>query len=592
MKKKILIFFLFLISILAACSKDTGSSITANRQSGQNQPQTQEQTADENDGLEAGYNEEQGEDKKTAGDGSESRPTADEGRSYMSPSNANPMIWADVPDMDIIRVDNYYYMVSTTMHMTPGAPIMRSEDLLNWETVSYVYDILEDDPLHNLQTGNMYGKGQWAASLKYHDGVFYVCFGALETGKTYIFRTTNIEESFWERTELPAYCHDPALFFDDDGRVYIIYGAGQLYIRELKEDLSDFKPDGINQKFVDTRMEGKTANPEGCHMYKINDTYYFFVIDWANVDTYRRRQWCFRSPSLLGEYEAKLVFDDNFGFQNNGIAQGGIVDTPEGDWYAFLFQDHGAVGRIPMLLPMVWEDGWPVIGVDGRTPETLDIEPKAEKDNIVTSDEFDYTENKLHLAWQWNHNPDNSSWSVTERPGYFRIRSNSVVPNIFRARNTLTQRTEGPVFASITKLDTRGLNPGDYAGIAAFSFHYGMLAVKVEEDGSKKIIVAFNEGESGNPVEQASFPLEQDEVYLKIKYLFNAGKGNKLMAIDNADFEYSYDGVSWQKMDATLKMQYTLDHFMGYRSALFYYATKMPGGYADFDFYRIAYSLK
>lgn len=577
MKSKIVVILLVFMSMLfTACNRDTGNNKTEGNETDINQQQKDDGNVEDNTGKNSK---------------SQNQTAPGSNKSELIPSNTNPMIWADVPDMDIIRVDNYYYMVSTTMHMTPGAPIMRSEDLLNWETVAYVYDILADDALHNLQTGDMYGRGQWAASLKYHEGTFYVCFGALETGKTYIFQTQDIEKSFWERTELNTYCHDPALFFDDDGKKYIIYGAGQLMIRELNEDLSNFKAGGVNQKFVDTRIDGKTVNPEGCHMYKINGTYYFFVIDWANVETNRRREWCFRSNTLLGEYEEKLVFDDNYGFQNSGVAQGGIVDTPEGGWYAFLFQDHGAVGRIPMLLPMTWEDNWPVIGVDGRTPETLDIVPKADKDTIVMNDEFDYTENKLGLAWQWNHNPDNSRWSVTDRPGYFRITTGSVVSNIFAARNTLTQRTEGPVCTSITKLDTRGLKPGDHAGISAFSFHYGMLGVKVAEDGSKSIIVAFNEGETGNPVEKVSVPLKQDEVYLRIEYFYNAGKGNKLMVIDNADFEYSYDGETWQKLNSTLEMQYTLDHFMGYRSALYYYSTITTGGHADFDFYQVMNSL-
>lgn len=587
MRTKIAVVLLVVMSMLiAACGKGNDSNTPNEAEVNTNQ-QTDRATVE--DGIRDDSNEE--DSRKETNNDSETAADARADKSESSPGNINPMIWADVPDMDIIRINDYYYMVSTTMHMTPGAPIMRSEDLLNWETVSYVYDVLENDALHNLKTGDMYGRGQWAASLKYHEGSYYVCFGALETGKTYIFRTDDIEKSFWERTELNSYCHDPALFFDDDGRAYIIYGAGQLMIRELNEELTNFKAGGVYQEFVNTKIEGKTANPEGCHMYKINGSYYFFVIDWANVDTHRRRQWCFRSSQLLGEYEEKLVFDDNFGYQNSGVAQGGIVDTPEGEWYAYLFQDHGAVGRIPMLLPMVWEDGWPVIGENGRTPETLNIIPKAEKDNIVMNDEFDYSENKLKLAWQWNHNPDNYNWSVTERPGYFRITTGETVTDIFAARNTLTQRTQGPVCASEIKLDTRGLKPGDYAGIAAFSFRYGMLAVKVAEDGSKSIIVAFNEGDTGEPIEKTAVPLEQDEIYLRIEYFFNAGKGNKLMVIDNADFEYSYDGENWQKLNSTLKMQYTLDHFMGYRSALFCYSTITAGGYADFDFYHVKDSL-
>lgn len=88
----------------------------------------------------------------------------------------NPVIWADVPDPDVIRVGDDFYMVSTTMHLMPGCPIMHSKDLVNWEIINYVFDTLEDSPRYHLEGGTVYGKGQWATSLRYHDGMFYVLF--------------------------------------------------------------------------------------------------------------------------------------------------------------------------------------------------------------------------------------------------------------------------------------------------------------------------------------------------------------------------------------------------------------------------------
>ena len=142
----------------------------------------------------------------------------------------NPMLWADVPDPDVIRVDDAFYMVSTTMHLMPGAPIMRSYDLKNWQTIGYVFDRLTDSPKYDLQEGTVYGRGQWATSLKYHNGRFYALLAPNERGSvgdTYIYTTTNIEGQ-WTLLSRMRHFHDCSLFFDDDDRVYVIYGTGEM----------------------------------------------------------------------------------------------------------------------------------------------------------------------------------------------------------------------------------------------------------------------------------------------------------------------------------------------------------------------------
>lgn len=494
----------------------------------------------------------------------------------------NPVIWADVPDVDVIRVGDYYYMVSTTMHLSPGVPVMRSTDLVNWEIVSYVYDTLANDDQRNLLNGkNMYGKGSWAAAIRYNNGTFYVCFASYDLGKTFIFQTKDIEKGAWTKSELAGVYHDCSLLFDD-GHVYIVSGAGTIKIKELTADATAVKAGGVDQVLVSITTPGGGLNCEGSHIYKINGVYYLFLIQWPQSGTRRRIELCYKSDTLLGTYTGKTVCDDTMSYGNNGVAQGGIVETKDNKWYAMLFQDHGAVGRIPMLVPVTWTDGWPMMGENGKVPDTLSIGTKSES-KIVTSDEFTYDKDKLMLQWQWNHNPDNSLWSVTKRAGYLRLTTGNVVPNILNARNTLSQRTEGPACTGETKLETTGMKAGDYAGISAFQNGYGMIGVKVGDDGKKYIICANNDGK-GNPKEQASIPITQDTVYLKINFIFNTGSIRSLSNIDRAYFSYSLDGSTWVKLNYSLPMQYTLDHFMGYRIALYNYSTVQAGGYADFDY--------
>ena len=312
---------------------------------------------------------------------------------------SNPVIYADVPDMDIIRVNDTYYMVSTTMHLSPGCPIMKSKDLVNWEIVNYVYDILGDTDAMNLRNGeSMYGNGQWAASLQYHNNKYYVAFNSNTTGHAYIYTTDDIENGSWTKTELANFYHDMALFFDGD-TPYIVYGSGEIKYVELSEDLSGEK-EGGKRGTLFSAHSGADAGKfdgglsfEGTHVMKKDGYYYVFNICWPSGKP--RIEVCHRSKSFIGgTWETKEILNANF--SNNGtsggVAQGGVIDTEDGRWYGFMFQDHGAIGRTPVLTDCTWIDGWPMLGKngDGKTVEAemeLPVEGSESK-SLVKSDEF------------------------------------------------------------------------------------------------------------------------------------------------------------------------------------------------------------
>ena len=223
----------------------------------------------------------------------------------------------------------------------------------------------------------------------------------------------------------------------------MLWGVGSLRLVELKEDVSGIKEGGFNEVVIQNASAPAGDNimlgAEGSQLFKHDGRYYLFNITWPRGGM--RTVVLHRADKITGPWEGRL------GLQDQGVAQGGMIDTPDGDWYAYLFQDHGAVGRIPYLVPMQWEDGWPVLGADGKVPMELDLPAsRGLIPGIVDSDEFERTkdERALPLVWQWNHNPDNEHWSLTERPGYLRITSGRVDDNIMSARNMLTQRTIGP----------------------------------------------------------------------------------------------------------------------------------------------------
>lgn len=485
----------------------------------------------------------------------------------------NPIFWADVPDVDVIRAGNAYYMVSTTMHVMPGCPVMKSTDLVNWEIQSYIYDIIEDNDGYNLRNGqNVYGRGQWATSLRYHNGTFYASFVCNDMNKTYVYYTDDIESGKWKRHELEGIYHDMGILFDDDGRVFMFHQCGDVRITEFKPDLSGVLEGGINQLLFSTPKENIGLRCEGCHAYKRNGYYYLIFIEWPEDGNKRRREVCYRSKELLGPYERKVIMDDDMGYHNKGVAQGAFFDTPDGQWFAMLFQDHDAVGRIPCIMPMTWEEDWPVLGIDGKVPHEF-VTPfeESQKFSMVISDNFNHKENKLMNQWQWNHNPDNRYWSFTERPGYLRLTTFQPATGVLDARNTLTQRTEGPNCTCTTAIETKGMKDGDCAGLVALQSNFGTVGVKVEK-GNRYIVMSDKTGELERIV------LDGDKVYVRIYFDYEDSR-------DIADFYYSVNGKDFIKIGKELKMLYTLDHFMGYRIGLYNYGTKELGGYTDFEYF-------
>ena len=500
---------------------------------------------------------------------------------------SNPVIYADVPDDSIIRVGDTYYMASTTMHLSPGCPIMKSKDLVNWEVVNYVYDTLANTESTNLLNGkNMYGKGSWAASLKYNKGTYYVSFMSYTTGKTYIYQTKDIAKGTWSKFEINGGYHDMSLLFDDDNRVYMLYGATDIKYVELNSNVSGIKSGGASGTLFSGRNLVGNSLFEGTQVMKLNGYYYVFNISWPSGKP--RTQYVSRSKSLNGPWESRIVLQDNFEYIG-GVAQGSIIDTSDGKWYGLLFQDHGAVGRCPVLVPVNWIEGWPMMGTNGKVPKIMNKPMNTDEvKTIVKTDEFDGVGSEgtyssgLGLVWQWNHNPDNNNWSLKERPGYLRLKAGSVTNTLTNARNTLTQRTYGPTCSGKVAIDVSHMKEGDVAGLAAFAYKYGYVGVKMENK-SKKIIMV-NASNNSIPQEVQSVNLTGNKVYFKIDFNFEGG--------NKAKFYYSIDGSKWNQLGNILNMEYGLEHFMGYRFGLFNYATQTSGGYVDFDYFRVSDELK
>lgn len=488
----------------------------------------------------------------------------------------NPILFADVPDLSMIRVEDTYYMSSTTMHMSPGLPIMKSKDLVNWELINYAYDTLGSSDELDLKNGkSMYGRGSWASCLRYHKDTFYVSTFSSTTGKTYIFSTKDPEKGSWHKIEFSPSYHDNTIFFDDDGKVYMIWAAGKLNIVELKEDLSGVK-EGTEKVLIENASapagDSIMLGAEGSQLFKVNGKYYLFNITWPQGGM--RTVLIHRADNITGPWEGRI------GLQDLGVAQGGLIDTPDGRWFSYLFRDYGGVGRIPYLVPVKWEDGWPVLGENGKVPQYLNLPAnKSLLPGIASSDDFKRKKNDkdLPLVWQWNHNPDNALWSVRERKGYLRLQTGRLDTSLVTAKNTLTQRTLGPQSTGSTSVAISQMKEGDFAGLCLLQKEYGLVGIHYE-NGVKNVVMVSAPG--GKPKVLQRIPLTQNKVYLKAECNFKD-------KTDIGQFYYSLNGTKWIPIGEPIKLPYTLPHFMGYRYGLFNYATQNPGGYVDFDYFHI-----
>ena len=184
----------------------------------------------------------------------------------------------------------------------PGAPVMRSKDLVSWELVSYLFDRLEDTPKYDMKDGTVYGRGQWATSLRWHDGQFYALFSPNDAPyRSYVY-TTKDPAKGWTLHSRMNHFHDASLFFDDDGRVYVFSGTGRL--TELKPDLTGVKEGGVDMT-LNVRDEEENGLLEGSRVIKKDGKYYLLMISWPNGG--RRRQLCYRADRITGPYEKKVI---------------------------------------------------------------------------------------------------------------------------------------------------------------------------------------------------------------------------------------------------------------------------------------------
>lgn len=506
---------------------------------------------------------------------------------------SNPLFYDEFSDPDMIRVGSDYYLTGTTMHAMPGLPILHSRDLVNWRWISYAFDRLDLGPGFRLEGGKeIYGQGIWAPSFRFHKGSYYI-FANVNRFGLQVFRAAG-PRGPWKHNRIERELHDLSVLFDDDGRIYAVYGARTIRIVELNETCTGLV-DGTDRVLIPPEQ----GMGEGSHFYKINGKYYIVsAVPGAHVP-----MKCARADSIAGPWEVKTISENESlgigqSYRLRGrpsappfeitppnpaerasltLHQGGIIDTVTGEWWGFSMQDHNAVGRNTSLSPVTWQDGWPYFGLPGnltRTP-SLWVKPNTGHTGPVTAPydrSDDFSKPKLQPVWQWNHLPEDSKWSLVERPGYLRLHSLPAA-SFWWARNSLTQRAIGPESSATAELDGSGMQPGDVAGLALLNLPYAWIGIR--RDAGGLTLEQFDQAD-GRSVRDV---IRQPRLKLRVHCDFDA---------DTAQFSYSVAGAPFQSIGGELKLPFQLKTFQGVRYALFHYnESGSPGGQADFDSFTV-----
>jgi beta-xylosidase len=447
-------------------------------------------------------------------------------------------------------------MATSSFVNSPGLVICRSEDMVNWEIVGHCMDVLTGSDTYNMTGTIKYAGGCFAPSIAYKDGTFYVVVTMNDGQRTRIYYAKDVAGP-WKYSELGGSYFDPALFIDTDGTPYLAYGGAwqnQISMIQLNSTLS--ATTGSSKVILSYN------NVEGSHLVKAKGRYYLFNAVPA------QRLVCSRSNSVWGPYGETTTLCT----AGKGGHQGGIVDLPDGSYWGYLHQDDGAIGRPTRICPITWQNDWPMFGREGHigVVESTYTKPIQNKSIKVPQASDEFNGSSLGLQWMWNHNPDNTKWSLTGSS----LRLNATTASSFwNARNSLTQKGQGLISTGTIKIDCSNMQPGDIGGLGMLGDPRGYIAVT----GNPRKIIMSEE----DTVKATVNNITSNTLYFRIEMNFS----NKL-----AKFFWKDDEAkSWQPLGTTITMGFDWQYgtFQGEQYAIMNFSPSASTGYMDVDWFRL-----
>ncbi|MFI7025007.1 family 43 glycosylhydrolase [Micromonospora sp. NPDC049900] len=481
----------------------------------------------------------------------------------------NPVVWQDFADVDIIRVGDVYYMSASTMHYSPGAPVLRSYDLVNWEFAGHSVPRLDFGTKYDLPSGqHAYVNGIWASTLNYRpSNRTYYWAGCIDFAQTHIYTASAVDGTWSRHATIPNCYYDAGMLIDDNDTMYVAYGNGTISVAQLSADgRSQVRAQQVYQ------TPSSIGTLEGARFYKRNGAYYIWLTRPANG------QYVLKSTNgPFGPYEQRQVLLNMQGpISGGGVPhQGGLVQTQNGAWYYMAFTDAYPGGRMPTLAPITWTaDGWPQVQtVNGawgvNYPNPLPLRPVKPLTGVDT-----FAGTQLGVQWEWNHNPDTSRFSVNNG---LRLQTATVTNDLYRARNTVTHRIQGPTSTATVELDYSTMRDGDRTGLAMLRDSSAWIGVR-RDNGATRVVMTNgltmgnNWSTTSTGTEIASAAVSGGRIWLRANADIRPGSGRQ------ARFSYSTDGVTFVPLGNALTLNNNWTFFMGYRFGIFNFATSALGG--------------
>lgn len=494
---------------------------------------------------------------------------------------ANPVIPGDYSDLDAIRVEDDYYAISSTFQFSPGMVILHSRDLVNWRLAGHVItDLTQISPALNWDKMDRYGKGVWAGSIRYHQGKFWVYFCTPDEG--FFMSTATNPAGPWEPLHKlweVAGWDDCCPFWDDNGQGYLV---ATNFADTYKIHLFRLSSDGRQLRMESDSVIHQSKGSEANKLYKINGLYYHF---YSEVKPEGRVTMMHRAKSIYGPYETKQLNHVKKKVDKEPN-QGGLIQVPSGNWWFFTHQGTGDwEGRAACLLPVTWVEGWPIIGRVGSDTIGNMVwsakKPVAGKPVVIPQANDEFGESTLPVQWEWNYQPRSDKWSLTERPGFLRLRAFRPVEaqneqdkrSVFhRAGNTLTQRSMRTQRSEVTvKLDISGMADGQWAGLGHFSKSFSLFGIR-QQAGVRRLICDTN----GQPTEGPT--LSGPVIWLRSNWGYDG----------LSRYAYSLDGKTFVPFG--MPYQLSWGYYRGDRIALYSYNPLGEAGHVDVDSFQYNYA--
>ena len=405
----------------------------------------------------------------------------------------NPVLAADWPDPDAIRVGEDYYLTTSSFNRSPGLPVLHSRDLVNWELLTHALPRVGPDGHHTLPR---HGAGVWAPAIRYHAGSFHIVFPDPDRGVFVVSAQDPAGPWSQPRALLVGLgIIDPCPFWDEDGSAWLVHGwarsrsgtKNRLSLVPVDPELTGTL--GPGRVLIDGADVPGCSTLEGPKLHRRGEHYLVFApaggvaTGWQSV---------FRAPSLEGPWEHRIVMDQG-STTVNGPHQGAWVDTPSGEDWFLHFQDTGAVGRVVHLQPVRWgPDGWPVIGAaaDGDVRgEPVGVHPSphgtAQGSRLPGgSDDF---RGPLGVQWRWQ--ADVPGDQARAGDGELLLRGDAAdVGNLRTLPQVLGQPL--PLLACRVRTSVSLAGPtGGRAGFAVLGLAYSWTGVRRTAGGPDEVVV-------------------------------------------------------------------------------------------------------